>query len=752
MEGKKKQHSKGELECTDGSRRNSGFVPGVGKALGVSDSSKNTKSPSWTSSISTITEELPAPKVSEAMTRVPSAASAASYPYCSSVPEEPDAKPCPTRARWWNTLPKIGETVHSHKHSLNAVVLNVNGTPREIIYDPRYNPLFSKLEIFYMFNAQTPLSDCYTYAKTRLASFVKFLEVYHSSRQYASACLPFNVSVAANATAGGYPSYTAGVDYHEIGEIVQLWYLQSLKFMIDNNSFLFSNEIVDYLVNYEPQKNASIKRELSCSGPPPSALQETIIRADILLIRCTFEEELGWQLALDEPNWNIVDLFVDLSFLGRLTTEDEGEDSSGNATSTTADVDGDTTLSPPSSASSSPATSATTSSSDVSYGKVSESLMREPVRSGNDIFVDPQTDVPETSSARACHVIVQDCVGRDLDKLAAEMRAKGLNETCRPSISQNSSQESFSSQKQGQSGKKDQSTKSAKGSTGLGISNFFRRKNSHASGDKGDNPLSSKRAPQSDSVKMNLTIQNSYLDDYYASTLANFRKLVLPSHCMFTRRETPKPFKRENGASKKQEAKSYQKEFLQIKIPLKDESFPVIICPDVWFSLEFKKWKELINELFRCIRPGGFLETSACNLTNVNDGYDIEKSSKEFPTLLEMKALNDVISMEAVKAGLQVFPMRHLVGALKAAGFVNIKHSVFSLKRGDLRHNMGFLFEFLAIRNYDYQLRNDLLSSEVKPPGTNPASFPLRYVEEHMGKADEDAGVVRLVLITAQKP
>ncbi|CUS21279.1 LAQU0S02e10110g1_1 [Lachancea quebecensis] len=752
MEGKKKQHSKSEVECIDGSRRNSGLVPGAGKTLGVSDSLKNTKPPSWTSSISTITEELPAPRVSEAMTRVPSAASAISYPYCSSVPEEPDVKPCPTRARWWNTLPKIGETVHSHKHSLNVVVLNVNGTPREIIYDPRYNPFFSKLEIFYMFNAQTPLSDCYTHAKTRLESFVKFLDVYHSSRQYASACLPFNVSVAANATSGGYPSYTAGIDYREIGEIVQLWYLQSLKFMLDNNSFLFSNEIVDYLVNYEPHKNANIKKELSGSGSPLSALQETISRADILLIRCTFEEELGWQLALDEPNWNIVDLFVDLSFLGKLTTENEREESSGNATSVTVDADGDTTLSPPSSVTSSPSTSATTSSSDISYGKVSESIMREPVRSGNDIFVDPQTEVPNSSCAKACHVIVQDCVGRDLDKLATEMRARSLSESRRPSISQNSSEESISSQKQSQTSKKDQPAKSLKGSTGLGISNFFRRKNSHASGDKGDNPLSSKRAPQSDSIKMNLTIQNSYLDDYYASTLANFRKLVLPSHCMFSRRGTPKSSKRDSATSKKQEAKSYQKEFLQVKLPLKDESIPVIVCPDVWFSLEFKKWKGLINELFRCIRPGGFLETSACNLTNVNDCYDLEKSSKEFPTLVEMKALTDAISMEAVKAGLQVFPMRHLVGALKAAGFVNIKHTVLSLKRGDLRHNMGFLFEFLAIRNYDYQLRNDLLSSDIKPPGTNPASFPLRYIEEHMGKADEDAGVVRIVLITAQKP
>ena len=78
-----------------------------------------------------------------------------------------------------------------------------------------------------------------------------------------------------------------------------------------------------------------------------------------------------------------------------------------------------------------------------------------------------------------------------------------------------------------------------------------------------------------------------------------------------------------------------------------------------------------------------------CIRDSVNDSSDLEKTKKEFPSMPEVKAIKDVVSMEAVKLGVQVFPMRQLVQVLKTVGFVNIKHSVLSLKRGDLRQNMG---------------------------------------------------------------
>ena len=154
----KTAHRKGDFEGAEAVKRSGGRFMGSAKNASSTEGSKESKPPSWTSSISTITEELPIAHVPEPMTRVPSAASAASHPYCSPMSDEFDKKK-EWPARWcWNKLPKPGESVHSHKHSLNVAVHSVNGTPRQIVYDPRYNPLFSKLEIFYMFNAQSPLS------------------------------------------------------------------------------------------------------------------------------------------------------------------------------------------------------------------------------------------------------------------------------------------------------------------------------------------------------------------------------------------------------------------------------------------------------------------------------------------------------------------------------------------------------------------------------------------------------------------
>ncbi|SCU81342.1 LAFA_0C04192g1_1 [Lachancea sp. 'fantastica'] len=714
---------------------------------------KNTKSSSWGSSISTITEELPSADVPEAMTRVPSASSASRIPYCS-TPGGSSLSSSSKRenstvegTRSWNTLPRAGETLHLRKHSMNVAIHTVNGTPKQIVYDPRYNPLCPKLGIFYMFNAQSPPLDAYTHAKLRLESFVKFLETYHGSRKYAAACLPFNVTIAHNSSSSGYPSYTSGVSYNEIGEVLQLWYLQALKFLLDKNSFLFSSEIVEYLVNSNPGKNVSIKNDFKDKNQPVGAFKETVSRADILLIRCSLEEEFGWQLALDEPNWNVVDLFVDFARLRKPSfatgqEKNSDDDNNGNA------MNSSHIFSSSSESSFSSATSnlSTASSSNNENDKeAGEDGISSTVSGVNALSESTQ----ETDNGA---VRVLDCVGRDLELLYRTKRTSQEFEEAsrRSSVSGSPSQESVPEQQpSANKSKSDQPGLIAKGSSALGLSNFFRRKNSHAATEKSESPGSTRQSSPGEPTKINLNIQNQCLEDYYSSTLANYRRIVPPSQSLFTRADLPKEYANRKKSGK---SRSYQEDFLRVRLPLEDNSFPVVICPDIWFTVELKRWKGFLSEIFRCIKPGGYLETSTCNFSSVNDFSDAGNSSPQFSTSAEMRKLKDVILMGAARAGIQVYPMRHLVQVLKKVGFVNIKHSVVSLKIGDLTSNMGMLFEFLAIRQFDFQLRTNFLTTSTTPEGTDPASLPLRFVQEHMGKVDESAGVLRFVLITAQKP
>ncbi|SCU99582.1 LANO_0F02476g1_1 [Lachancea nothofagi CBS 11611] len=749
-------HWKDDVCTTDGSRRSSsnrGTVTFEPKDLSSGDPGRDLKSATWPSSISTITEELPSPDVPEPVARVHSANSAMLTPYCSvsseSTQSQSKRNSDSSYIRSWNVLPRIGESLHSHKYSMNVAIHSVNGTPKQIVYDPRYNPLLPKLEVFCTFNSQSLPLDSYVHAKSRLESFVKFLEVYHSSRKYESAYFPFNVSVSPGSACSGYPSYTSGVSYQDIGEILQLWYLQALKFLLDKNSFLFSSEIVDYMARLGPKKNAAIKNELQSTKSAPSALEETISRADILLVRCSFEEELGWQLALDEPNWNIVDLFIDFSHLRKPSFSTAQDDLAGRST-TAADDDAD--LFSSSSTSSLSSSTSTTCTINPPDGKLAQDEKAAQQNGCGTVDMNSRPPLPSSMSSENGSIIVQDCVGRNLDELAVKIKtAQDIAESRRPSVSHTSSQEMVSDQKQKGKSKKDQPGMLAKGSSALGLSNFFKRKNSHTGVEKSDSCSTSRQSSPNEPNKINLNIQNRYLEDYYASTLANYRRIVPPAHSLFTQKTSSKGSEpREKPL--KDENKSYRDDFLQVKLPLKDNSFPVVICPDVWFTVELKKWKGFLSEIYRCIRPGGYLETSTSNFATVNDCNDLEKTTKEFPTSAEMKSLKDAISMEAARAGIQVFPMRHLVQILKKVGFINIKHSVVSLKRGDLTNNMGLLFEFLAMHQFDFQLRTNFLNARTSPPGTNPASFPMRYVQEHMGKADENAGVLRFVLITAQKP
>lgn len=731
----RKSHRAGQSQYKNGISRPSDF--GDNELTEERDEealeNKDTTDLRRSSSISTILEEMGNEDVGnshENQGKVPTAATAKPAGDFTML-EDTGYKNTVHSSRSWNILPRIGETVHNRKHSLNFATLKLNGVNKEIVYDPRYNALFPKVEIFYSANAHTTTTDAYVHAKTRLESYIQFLEIYHNSRRYASACYPFKVNIAPTGASSGYPSYMSGINYEEIGEMIQFWFTQALKFILDKNSMLFSREIASFL---NKRSAALLERaaEPALTDDEKDIMTDTLKSADILLIRCALEEEFSWQLALDEPNWNIVDFFVDLTPFSDRTDGKPQQNTDGDKASNVTATSTQSSLSVNSSSAENSSTSSVSEETDEK-----DSLENvEKVNPGSTNF-HIGSELPNLGTS-----CVQDCMGRDLTKLSD--RKPGMAALARK-LTENSIEDARSER----TTKREKKVKFPRGAAStLGLSNIFKRKASHADSLKNE---SNGNSFGDSAERVNFNIQNRYLEDYYANILGNYRKLILPAQYVFPKKNLIKLAQKKEKLNEAQ-ARNYEKEFLKIKLPLESNFFPVIMCPDVWIPLPFAKWKGFLKEVYRCISPGGFLQTSTSNFITTNICEVSGKDNVKFSTTRELDDLTESISLEGVKRGLRVYPMRYLVQLLKEVGFVDVNYTVVSLKRGDFTTNMGMIFEFLALYYYDFQLRAGFLDADKAPQGTDPASFPLRYVKEHLGSVDNDAGVLRLVLTTARKP
>lgn len=563
----------------------------------------------------------------------------------------------------WNVLPKIGETLHPRKHSMNVTYTDST----HVFYDPRYNRRLNKVDVFMQFNEQCPLEDVVTMAHTRLESFAKFLNYYYESRK-------FMMSDTDKFTESShFPREIDGINFQEVDYLVQLWHLQCLRFLNQTKSLLFSSGVVKSLL----QRRQNMKH-----GFGHGQFDDT----DILVIRSDMSDSFwGWQVAYDEPSLNVIDYVLDVSLLSRNVERGLTRQSSTKKLSVR-DIMG-------------------RSAEDIADSSSSTDSLEHQNQSDSDISSTNTTESPER------------------DSFAAARQPPA------------SSSKFFKAAHAGSSG----------------IVHFFKKKSTSGLSttpsmvDIGTTPNTdplSTPPPSADGTST-FTLKNKWLENHYSRKLSNFLSVHTPPHY-----HAPTPSSSEEDVDEKKMI-DYKLQYLKIKLPFNDNSIPSILCPSLWFHLRFDKWKTVLEEFYRCLIPGGSLQTE--NFDFKGSSIDSEDQCS-LGTTRELRKILEAASLEAMKDNIQVLPMRHLVFLLNEIGFVNVKCCVMSLTRGDMTNDLGCVYEFLSMYHYDTIIRRHLWDPSLFPENTNPATFPLRYFNEHNGKVDTHVGALRLVCITAEKP
>lgn len=662
----------------------------------------------------------------------------------------------------WNKLPALGTSILKKGPNYNQVLVHKDGKKKELHYDPSYNQHLPEMHIFLNFNSDTSQGDALTYARERLTEYVRFVSDYLKVRKYAFECYPFNIQLASTIETElrEYVSYNATHIYNEMGMVIQMWYYQAQKLLLQSNSLLFSTEVVQHLLKtktssrkHQQQINNQLAKDESSSvlsaKPDSFAHHRTGSKKthhklctdiDILVIRPQLIVQIGWQLACDEPSLNIGDFPLDLS--PWLHDEEDRKIISQTASSVP---------------------------KESCYKLVSDESELEVLNDEN------------------AHSVLVDCMDRsytllqEQDKFEVDTNDKDSGLFNVEGEKQHDELPKL----------KKSTTKTNKKS---GFVNFFKRKHTHE--DSTDNltsptiatnkpdhakaklkdlslgePMvnlpsnlaspSLSIAPKSNKDNVNSLLNSTtWLVDYYSNLMNNYKKVTLPTQFIIpdeiqesvnttNSSERPKSLQR-----KPSNALLYGKEYLQLRLPFKDNSLPAIYCPWVWSELPHSKWKALLREMYRTVTPGGYVMAVAADISmsNTFSVNDPELNESTFKTTIERDKTYDAVSLEAINRGLHIHTTKHLSKAFKESGFINIKSSILSLKTGDLDTQMGFLNEFLAIVHWDHMMRKVFPDASNPPKDTDPTTLPMRYFEEHLGKVDDNAGCYRMLFLVARKP
>lgn len=571
----------------------------------------------------------------------------------------------------WNALPKIGETLHERKHSMNVTFMD----SMHVAYDPRYNPKLNVVDTFIQFNEQCPLSDVVTLSSERLYSFAKFLNYYYESRKFmtdkGNKLLP-NLS---------YPGEVDGINFLEIETLIQLWYVQTIRFLHKTQSLTFSSGTTKWLLQRRQRR-----RNRSHAHPHlPLHLNthfgsNTAIDPDVLLVRSGKDDKLwGWQVAFDEPNLNVLDFVIDLSMLNQ-------------------------------------------------DGKSSDILLRSQER-----------------------IVVTDVMGRPTEQISSSTipTATELEDS---KFHLNSSDAVSLAEKAQESASISNPKKSKKTSHvgPVGIASLFKKKGGQVPPQQNTHepehhfPLGSLSSIPASVESGRIALKSKWLENHLSRRLSNFTRIYSPT--IF---EMPAPSSDERQSVDGSKLLDYKLQYLRMKLPFQENSIPSILCPGMFCLVRYDKWRTVLTEFFRCLCPGGTLQTEMFDFKG--SPADAENKSSD-PITIEFKKIMDAAALEAIKKNIQVYPVRNLVALLNKIGFINVKCCVLSFKRGDLVNELGFVYEFLSMYQYDTLVRRFLDDPSKYPEGTNPSTFPLRYYKERAGKIHDDMGALRMVCITADKP
>ena len=738
--------------------------------------------------------------------------------------------------KWdWNTLPsahKEKSPLDTERRSSNSTIgqappcniaqVSIDGEVKAIRYDPAYNRRLAQMDLFLRFNTETTQRDSLVNAKRRLKSYVKYCS-----------------------RSGGVAASTGGNDPYDTQarEIVQLWSYQVETYFSQTNSLLFSADVAQTLINRRTQRRKSTPSsgddqglgmtpvgdaEQSLSGHtlassrpshsmsylfPETSLLDPLEEIDVLLLRPLVTQEIGWQLAFNEPQITVADYELNI---GPWKEADE---------------------------------------------KSNNDLLKF-MESGASQYKYNEGAIVETELARLKQIdsvnaprYLLDIMNRRLADYAAghttpvRGRPRNLTTTVDDINSLTRSEHSLDFQRDTSDALSIKSyaapsvvhaKKKKKESKKSGFVNFFRRK--HTSSVPPPPAATAAAPPPSESTTViddrlsinsntpdipsprflptppsfayekslinpqtfesidNSIIKNSssnnlnehghghepqnvWLENHYCEILSNYRKVDMPTQYYFPRNKatglTPEvsPNSQEelrgdlsqealmNDSSQESfnsnerikhhvstNIGNYGRELLQLKLPFKDDSVPAVLCPWIWTTLTRTKWGNLLREIKRCLQPGGYILAIATDLRISNSEYPVpEADGAKFKTSIERNALFDTMAIDAMNRGLHLFPTKHLAKKFKECGFTDIKTTTLSLKSGDLKSNMGCINEFMIALLW-HLITGSRVARGAADDGLEVDGLVERFIKEHWDKVDNNAGCLRTTFIVAQKP
>ena len=620
------------------------------------------------------------------------------------------------RRTWdWNNLPRAGSSILAKHHSFNIISLPIDGEIKQILYSPSYNENFKAMNIFLSFNMDSKSKDAQLQSKKRLNSFGTYIGHYLRSRLYAYQCFPFyQQEPPVDRT---YASYDSTKDYSEVETIISLWYMQGQRCISQSNSVFFSAEVVQHLLQRKVNSRNQAVQQTAIYVPQTGATlmsakpntTETTEDIDILLLRPHMEPRLGWQLAYDEPNLKVADYPLDTS--PWMMEESDAKYILGSQNS-----------------------------------KISSSVVN---------IVNDEKDVVRISNENAGRYFL-DCMGRRTGSISEDAGSPVTSAQISASPSFKEDTPLIGSGQGSPPNTNEPSRKKVASKLGkkTGLAHLFKRKHT---------PVASvPSSPQDKSSQMvsddqGNSIENAWLESYFSRYLSNYKKIDLPTQFLLPKeaQDTPKVRFPSGNQELPQSKKAflYSKESLQLKLPFADDLIPAIFCPRIWMNLAFSKWRSLLREMYRVLLPGGYAMAAVTDI-GVSNSFTqtTEGNMQEFPTTQERDRVLDAIAVAAIEKGLHIYPTQHLAQAFKDVGFTNLKYSVLSLKTGDCSTEMGCLYEIYSEITWDLLFRKHLPDPTKPPKGTEPTTLFRRFIREHMGKVDDNAGSLRTLYLVAQKP
>lgn len=283
-------------------------------------------------------------------------------------------------------------------------------------------------------------------------------------------------------------------------------------------------------------------------------------------------------------------------------------------------------------------------------------------------------------------------------------------------------------------------------------------------------PLLSKKIQTSRTLLNDSTLSSydtTFLENFFVNELNNFKsismttqyylpnKAGLPhSHEMTnsfsdTSNESFSSNENNSSSSSDNTSSNYNREYLQLKLPFKDNSIPVIYSPWIWGHLNRTKWNSLAKEIYRILKPEGYILAFQNDLVPSN--YSLEQD-ENFKSTMATNGLYNSVIVDVIKQKFYIHPTKHLPNIFKQYGFTNIKSSTLTLKLGDLKTEMGCLNQFVALMDLNFVFRHGFSDQDGSNENTNLGDILQEYIDEHWGKIDDNSGTTRIVYMVAQKP